>query len=39
MIETLSIIALTFNGIAVICFSMAGYYFIKDLINQYKEDE
>ena len=39
MNEILSIIALTFNGIALICLSIAGYYIIKDLINQNKEDE
>tara|TARA_R110000782_G_scaffold1877_1_gene7639 strand:- start:322 stop:441 length:120 start_codon:yes stop_codon:yes gene_type:complete len=39
MSETLSIIALTFNGITVICLSITGYYIIKDLINQNKEDE
>jgi hypothetical protein len=30
---------LIFYGIAMFCFSMAGYYHIKDLINQNKEDE
>jgi len=38
MIKILSIIALTFSVIAMFCFSMAGYYIIKDLIKLYKDD-
>ncbi len=38
MIKILSIIALTFYGIAMFCFSMAGYYTIKDLIKQNKDE-
>jgi len=33
MIEILSIITLIFFGIALICFSIAGYYIVKDLIK------
>ena len=38
MIKILSIIALTFYVIAMFCFSMAGYYIIKDLIKLYKNE-
>tara|TARA_R110002126_G_scaffold252003_4_gene395201 strand:- start:128 stop:250 length:123 start_codon:yes stop_codon:yes gene_type:complete len=38
MSETIYIIPLTFYGIAMFCFSMAGYYIIKDLIKLYKDE-
>ena len=38
MSEPLYIIPLTFYGIAFICFSIAGYYIVKDLINNYKDE-
>jgi hypothetical protein len=39
MSETIYIIPLIFYGIAMFCFSMAGYYHIKDLINQNKDEK
>jgi len=38
IIETIYIIPLIFYGIGMFCFSMAGYYIIKDLIKLYKDE-
>jgi hypothetical protein len=38
MSETIYIITLIFYGIGMFCLSIAGYYTIKDLIKNYKDE-